>query len=181
MSMDPAIRDAMVAAIPRLRRFALSLCGAQQADDLVQDTLLQACSKIRLFDPEGQMLPWLIAILRNQFYSECRKRRREVEDVDGAYAETLVTGPSQIAHTQHQDLRAALLKLPNEMREALIAVGWRGLSYQEAAQACGCPVGTVRSRVHRARECLAALLDIESPVVASFEYGGIGGLGGAVL
>src|SRR5262245_20172468 len=126
MNMEPAIRDAMVAAMPRLRKFAVSLSSAQQADDLVQETFLQACSKIHLFDSRSQMLPWLITILRNQFYSECRKRYREVEDVDGTYAETLVTGPTQIAHTEHQDLRAALLKLPNEMREALIAVGWRG-------------------------------------------------------
>jgi RNA polymerase sigma-70 factor, ECF subfamily len=161
--MDPAISAAMIAAIPRLRRFAVALSSAQQADDLVQETLVQACSKIRLFDPRSEMLPWLIVILRNLFYSECRKRRREVEDVDGTYAETLVTEPSQIAHAVHQDLRAALLKLPNEMREALMAVGWSGLSYQEAARACDCPVGTIRSRVHRARECLAALLDMEGP------------------
>src|SRR5262249_27659907 len=74
-------------------------------------------------------------------------------------------------------LRTALLKLPHEMREALIAVGWRGLSYQEAARACDCPVGTVRSRVHRARECLAALLDIESPVAGSHGWSGTIGLG----
>jgi len=162
MTIDRAIRDAMVAAIPRLRRFAVALADAQQADDLVQDTLLLACDKIRLFDGRSEMLPWLITILRNQFYSERRKRRREVEDVDGAYAERLTTGPAQIAHAEHADLRAALLKLPREMREALLAVGCSGLSYQEAAQACGCPVGTIRSRVHRARECLAALLGIES-------------------
>jgi|SRR5215510_10975681 len=176
MNMDPAIRDAMVAAIPRLRKFAVSLCGAQRADDLVQEALLQACSKIRLFDPTSQMLPWLITILRNQFYSECRKRRREVEDVDGAYAKNLVTGPSQIAHTEHQDLRTALLKLPHEMREALMAVGWRGLSYEEAARACDCPIGTLRSRVHRARASLATLLDIESPIVGAYEWRGTSGV-----
>jgi RNA polymerase sigma-70 factor (ECF subfamily) len=163
MNTDRAIRDAMVAAIPQLRRFALSLSGAQQADDLVQQTLLLACDKIRLFDARSEILPWLIAILRNQFYDERRKRRKEVEDVDGAYAATLTSSPTQIAHAEHAALRAALLKLPKEMREALIAVGYSGLSYQEAAQACDCPVGTIRSRVHRARECLAALLGIESP------------------
>jgi RNA polymerase sigma-70 factor, ECF subfamily len=125
--------------------------------------LLHACDKIRLFDARGPILPWLITILRNQFYTECRKRRREVEDVDGTYTETLVIEPSQIAHMEHEDLRAALLKLPDEMREALMAVGYSGLSYQEAAQVCDCPIGTIRSRVHRARECLAALLNIESP------------------
>ena len=85
MNMDRAVRDAMVAAIPHLRRFAVSLSGAQQADDLVQQTLLLACDKIRLFDARSKMLPWLVTILRNQFYSEHRKRRKEIEDVDGIY------------------------------------------------------------------------------------------------
>jgi RNA polymerase sigma-70 factor (ECF subfamily) len=163
MNTDRAVRDAMVAAIPRLRRFAVSLSNAQQADDLVQQALLLACDKILLFDGRSDILPWLITILRNEFYSEHRRRRREIEDVDGAYAETLTTGPIQIAHAEHAALRAALLKLPKQMREALIAVGYSGLSYEEAAQACDCPVGTVRSRVHRARERLVALLGIESP------------------
>src|SRR5262249_10186448 len=136
MNMDPAIRDAMVAAIPRLRKFAVSLSGAQLADDLVQQTLLHACDKIQLFHTGGQMLPWLITTLRNKFKDECPRRHREVEDVDGAYGEALTPEPSQIAHAEHLDLRAALLKLPHDMREALMAVGWRGLSYQEAAQAC---------------------------------------------
>ena len=158
MNMQPAIRDAMVAAIPKLRRFAVSLAGAQQAEHLVQQTLLQACSKVRLFDSTSPLLPWLITILRNQFYSECRKRGREVEDVDGNHAKTLVTEPNLIAHAGLNYLNAALFKLPDEMREA---VGWEGLSYRDAARAFDCPVGTVRSRVHRAWESLAALLDIE--------------------
>src|SRR5262245_29346259 len=163
MNMDPAVQDAMVAAIPRLRRFAVSLAGAQQADDLVQQTLLQACSKIQLFEARSHILPWLITILRNQFYDERRRRGREVEDVDGNHAQTLATGPDQNAHAAMRDLRAALMKLPIEMRDTLLAVGWQGLSYRDAAQALGCPVGTVRSRMHRAREILAALLHIESP------------------
>ena len=162
MNMQPAIRDAMVAAIPKLRRFAVSLAGRQQADDLVQQTLLQACSKIRLFHSNGPLLPWLITILRNLFYSECRKRGREVEDVDGSFAKAQVTEPNQIAHAELKDLDTALLKLPDEMRQVLIAVAWEGLSYRDAARAFDCPVGTVRSRVHRARESLAALLDVES-------------------
>jgi RNA polymerase sigma-70 factor (ECF subfamily) len=162
MNMQPGIRDAMIAAIPQLRRFAVRLAGRQQADDLVQQTLLQACSKIRSFDSTSPILPWLIAILRNQFYSEWRKRGREVEDVDGIYSSTLVIGPNQIAHAELKDLDAALLKLSDEMREAVIAVGWKGLSYRDAARAFDCPVGTVRSRVHRARESLAALLHVES-------------------
>jgi RNA polymerase sigma-70 factor, ECF subfamily len=162
MNMQPVIRDAMVAAVPKLRRFAVSLAGPQEADDLVQQALLQACSKIRLFEARGPILPWLIAILRNQFYSECRKRGREVEDVDGSFAKAQAAEPNQIARAELKDLSTALLKLPDEMRQALIAVGWQGLSYRDAARAFDCPVGTVRSRVHRARASLAALLDIES-------------------
>lgn len=148
----------MVQSIPSLRRFAVSLAGAQQADDLVQQTLLKACSKIELFDSRCEILPWLMTILRNQFYSDCRKRGRELEDVDGANAQTLVIGPNQVAYTELKDLQKALLMLPREMREAVIAVGWEGLSYADAAAAFDCPIGTVRSRVHRARGCLAALL-----------------------
>src|SRR5262245_18654731 len=101
MNTDRAIRDAMVAAIPKLRRFAVSLANAQQADDLVQETLLRACDKIQLFDGRSEILPWLTTILRNQFYDEHRKRRREVEDVDGAHAATLTSNPVQIAHAEH--------------------------------------------------------------------------------
>ena len=161
MSMQPAIHDAMVAAIPKLRRFAVSLAGPQEADDLVQQTLLQACSKIRLFEAKGSILPWLITILRNQFYSECRKRGREVEDVDGSFAKAQTAEPNQIVRAELKDVSAALLKLPDEMRQAVIAVSWEGLSYHDAAQAFGCPVGAIRSRVHRARESLAARLNIE--------------------
>jgi RNA polymerase sigma-70 factor (ECF subfamily) len=159
--MEPAFRDAMIAAIPQLRKFAVSLAGREQADGLVQRTLLQTCSKIRLLASTSPILPWLITILRNQFYSDCRKRAHEVGDVDGNYAKTLVVEPNQMARTELKDLDTALLKLPDEMGEAVIAVGWGGLSYHDAAQAFGCPVGTIRSRVHRARESLAALLDIE--------------------
>jgi len=104
MNTDRAIRDAMVAAIPQLRRFAVSLSSAQQADDLVQQTLLLACDKIRLFDARSEMLPWLITILRNQFYSEHRKRRKEIEDVDGAYAESADDRPNPRLHTRNMRL-----------------------------------------------------------------------------
>jgi len=96
VDLDPSICSAMVAAIPERRAFAVSLCNVERADDLVQETLLRACNKIELFEPNSQMLPWLITILRNQFYSECRKRRREVEDVDGIYAETLGPSPARL-------------------------------------------------------------------------------------
>jgi RNA polymerase sigma-70 factor (ECF subfamily) len=109
------------------------------------------------------MPAWLFTILRNLFRSEYRKRRREVEDPDGGYAETLKTHPEQTSHVEFKEFRAALNKLPEDQREALILVGASGFSYEEAAEICGCAVGTIKSRVNRARTRLANLLHIEDP------------------
>ena len=163
MDVDPSIRAAMLAAIPHLRAFAVSLCrNPERADDLVQETLLRACANIAQFERGTKMEAWLITILRHQYYSEYRKRRREVEDVNGIYAGTLVTRPEQIVSTQYRELRAALARLPDDMREALLLVAGSGLSYPEVARICGCAVGTIKSRVHRARERLAAMLFVEN-------------------
>ena len=96
MKADPAVREAMLAAVPGLRAFAMSLCGKMdRADDLVQETLLRALGNIDSFEPGTNMSAWLFTILRNLFRSEYRKRRREVEDEDGSYAESLTTPPEQ--------------------------------------------------------------------------------------
>jgi RNA polymerase sigma-70 factor (ECF subfamily) len=164
MDFDPSLRAVMLAAIPRLRAFAISLCRSpERADDLVQETLLRACVNIAQFERGTKMEAWLATILRNQYYSEHRKRRREVEDVDGIYAESLVTYPTQLATAQYRELRSALARLPDEMREALMMVVGSGLSYPEVARICGCATGTIKSRVHRARERLAAMMSVESP------------------
>jgi RNA polymerase sigma-70 factor, ECF subfamily len=160
---DDTMRDAMLGAVPRLRAFAISLCGnVDKADDLVQETLLRALSHIDQFEPGTNMPAWLFAILRNLFRSDYRKRRREVEDDDGSYAETLKSQPEQPGRLEFEELPGALAKLPPDQREALILVGASGLSYEEAAQICGCPIGTIKSRVNRARGRLAELLSIES-------------------
>jgi RNA polymerase sigma-70 factor, ECF subfamily len=160
----PSIHPAMLAAIPQLRTYAVSLCRDREyADDLVQETLLRACDNIARFDPETNMTAWLITILRHHFYSEYRKRRREIVDVDGIYADTLVTQPTQVARTEYGELRRALDKLPGEMRDAIVLIAGSGASYDEAARICGCAVGTIKSRVHRARTRLAELLSINSP------------------
>src|SRR6202030_4713000 len=92
--LQPPVRDAMLAAVPNLRAFAISLCGTvDRADDLVQETLLRAIAHINSFRPGTNMSAWLFTILRNQFRSEYRKRRREVEDTDGSYAESLRSHP----------------------------------------------------------------------------------------
>jgi len=164
MSLDPAARASMLAAIPRLRAFALTLCrNPDRADDLVQETVMLACGNIGSFRPGSNMRAWLTTILRNRFYSEYRRRRREVEDVDGVHAATLMTLPDQVASLEQQELRAALTRLPDEMREVLHLVFASGLSYGEVARICGCAVGTIKSRVHRARAMLIRMLSLESP------------------
>jgi RNA polymerase sigma-70 factor, ECF subfamily len=162
MTLDSSVHSAMVATIPKLRAFAISLCRSpEHADDLVQETLLRACANIASFQPGTNMAGWLFTILRNCFYTERRKRRREVEDINGTYSDTLVIQPCQIARAEYGELRAALATLPDEMREAVILVGASGMSYHEAARICGCAVGTIKSRVHRARVRLAAALSLD--------------------
>jgi RNA polymerase sigma-70 factor, ECF subfamily len=156
------IRDDIIANVPRLRAFAISLSGnIDRADDLVQETLLRALANISSFEPGTNLQAWLFVILRNVFRSEYRKRRREVEDSDGRHAERLKTYPAQTSCVEFEEFRQALAKLPPGQREALILVGASGFSYQEAAVICGCAVGTVKSRANRARFRLAELLSIE--------------------
>ena len=163
MTPEPALRDALLAAVPSLRAFAISLCGqVDRADDLVQDTLLRALSHIDRFERGTNLNAWLFTILRNLFHSEYRKRKREVEDVDGTYAARLKTAPGQGSWLDFQDFRAALAKLPADQREALLLVGAQGFSYEDAANIMGCAIGTVKSRVNRARMRLAALLSLDN-------------------
>jgi len=160
--IDPVLRDAILAAIPSLRAFAISLSGSvDRADDLVQDTILRALSHIDSFQRGTNLNAWLFTILRNLFHSEYRKRRREVEDPDGAMAGNLAVAPSQGARLDFEDFRTALGKLSPDQREALLLVGAQGFSYEDAARICGCAVGTVKSRVNRARARLAELLSLE--------------------
>lgn len=163
MKIDDALRDAVLAAIPKLRAFAISLSGnVDRADDLVQETMLRALANIESFQPGTNLQAWLFTILRNLFRSEYRKRKREVEDIDGRYSDSLVSHPEQDSQLEFKELRAALEKLPQDQREALILVGASGFSYEEAAAICECAVGTIKSRVNRARNRLANELQIES-------------------
>ena len=154
----------MLAAIPGLRAFAVSLCGnVDRADDLVQETLIRALANINSFEPGTNMSAWLITILRNFYRSEFRKRRREVEDATGSYAERLRSLPEQEGRVEMEEFLVALGKLPADQREALILIGALGFSHEEVANICGCAVGTIKSRVNRARRHLAELLSIEGP------------------
>ena len=162
MSLDNQTRDSILAAIPNLRAFAISLSGnVYRADDLVQETVLRALANIDSFQPGTNMPAWLFTILRNLFRSEYRKRRREVEDATGMYAESMKSQPEQASRLEFEELRLALAQLPDDQREAVILVGASGFSYEEAAAICECAVGTIKSRVNRARNRLAELMSIE--------------------
>ncbi len=154
----------MLAAIPDMRAFALSLCHQpDRVDDLVQDALLRAIANIQSFTPGTNMTAWLFTILRNHFLNEYRKSRREVSDTDGYFVGAMTSQPEQEAHIQIEEFRDALAQLPNDQREAVVLVGGAGLSYDEAAKICRCAVGTMKSRVFRGRTRLAELMSIDNP------------------
>jgi len=158
-----SFRDRLVKEIPNLRAFAASLSGSMQtADDLVQDTLLKAWGHSGKFAEGTNLRAWLFTILRNTYYSLYRRRGREVQDTDGFYSSRVAVQGNQESAIDLADFRLALAKLPEEQREVLIMVGATGLSYEEAAEICNVAVGTIKSRVNRARNRLAELLDIKS-------------------
>lgn len=160
---DPEFRTKLIKELPSLRAFAVSLCGSMStADDLVQDTLLKAWSNSDKFETGTNLRAWLFTILRNTYFSLYRKRSREVQDSEGTYAQRLAVHGAQDGHVDLADFRRALTQLPEEQREALIMVGASGLSYEEAAEICGVALGTIKSRVNRARTRLSQLLGIES-------------------
>jgi RNA polymerase sigma-70 factor, ECF subfamily len=153
----------MLAVVPSLRAFAISLSrNVDRADDLVQETLLRALANIDLFQPGSNLPAWLFTILRNLFRSDHRKRQREVEDIDGRYLDSLKSPPDQHSRMEFQEFRDALATLPPDQREALLLVGATGVSYEEAAAICETRVGTIKSRVNRARTRLLELLSIDS-------------------
>jgi RNA polymerase sigma-70 factor, ECF subfamily len=157
--LEPQVRSALLAAIPHLRAFAISLTGdIDRADDLVQDAVVRGLSHLDRFEPGTNLQAWLFTILRNLFYSEHRRRRREVEDPEGTAAEKLSVAPAQGAHLDFQDLKMALSRLSPEQREAILLVGAEGLTYEQAAEVCGVVVGTIKSRVNRARARLTELM-----------------------
>jgi RNA polymerase sigma-70 factor (ECF subfamily) len=167
------MKNALVAAIPNLRAFAISLSGnADRADDLVQEALVKAWDKIDTFQAGTNLKAWLFTILRNAYFSEFRKRRREVADGDGEYSAKLSVQPTQHGHLDLNDLVAALEQLSEDQREAILLVAAEGFSYEEAAEISGCAVGTVKSRVNRARARLAEIMHIESTEDLALEFSG---------
>lgn len=152
--------DVLVAEIPRLRRYARALTGdVGRADDLVQDTLERALAKWRFWQRERELRPWLFAILHNLHIDHCRRER-----VDFRPDEELPDLPQREGQSDGlalRDLDRALMRLPLEQREVLLLVSLEELSYADAAKALGLPLGTVMSRLARARQRLHALLEGE--------------------
>lgn len=157
--MSDPFKDQVIALMPALRGYAMSLTGSgADADDLVQDALMRAWRSRAGFELGTNLRAWMFKIVRNTFYSSMAKRRRTVQDVDGRMAARLACSPEQEWRLQYEDLLHALDQLSPDARDALLLVVASGLSYQEAADVCGCAVGTLKSRVNRARERLAKLI-----------------------
>lgn len=156
---DP--RDELPAHLPALRAFAISLSGdVSTADDLVQDTIVKAWTNIDKFTPGTSLRAWLFTILRNTFFSVKRKRKREVPDPDGLHAGRLCERPAHDGRLDFGDFRKAFGHLSPEHREVLILAGASGFSYEEVAGMTGVAVGTVKSRVSRARARLCEMMGL---------------------
>jgi RNA polymerase sigma-70 factor, ECF subfamily len=163
-------KDELLSEIRNLRAFAISLCGSVTlADDLVQESLLRAWSNSEKFQPGTSLRAWLFTILRNIYYSNYRKRAREVQDSDGFHAGRLTVPGNQESHLDLEDFRRALTMLPAEQREVLTLIGASGLSYEEAAAICEVGIGTIKSRLSRARAKLVELLGTDEASHAPVE------------
>jgi RNA polymerase sigma-70 factor (ECF subfamily) len=157
-------RDKLIELIPFLRAFARTLCGHRdEADDLCQEALAKAWQSRGTFEPGTNLKAWLFMILRNQFYSEKRRAWRQKPWDEATAEQSLVTGGTQHASIALSDVSRAMRMLPNEQREALILVGAGGFAYEEAAKICGCALGTIKSRVARARRTLEGVMSGAGP------------------
>jgi|SRR3984885_1726707 RNA polymerase sigma-70 factor (ECF subfamily) len=153
------VADEMVALMPQMHNFARSLCrDGVRAADLVQEALLRALSNVERFQPGTNLKAWLFTILRNEHYSQLRRQKFEAVGMDTSSLPEPSVLPDHDGEIELRELNSALSNLPTGQRTALLLVSASGLSYEEAASICGCAVGTIKSRVARAREMLVELL-----------------------
>jgi RNA polymerase sigma-70 factor (ECF subfamily) len=158
--MSVEMRTALLEAVPHLRAFARSLTrNRDQADDLVNDTIVRAIAASNQFTPGTNFRAWVFTILRNLFYNQGRRGRAKFSSIDDLFIDEPAEMASQEASLEFCDFRRAFWQLPEHHREALILVGASGLNYEDAARICGCQVGTMKSRVSRARTELRRMLD----------------------
>ncbi|SKB40790.1 RNA polymerase sigma-70 factor, ECF subfamily [Rhizorhabdus histidinilytica] len=157
---DDEFKEELARVIPHLRAFGRSLSGNRDlADDLVQETLMKAWAARKRFQAGTNMRAWTFIILRNLFLSQMRRARFRGEWDEHTANKMLAAPASQDRHIELADMQRALMHLPQPQREALILVGAGGFAYEEAAEICGCAVGTIKSRVARGRAALEQLLD----------------------
>ena len=169
-NLSTSIDDDILACLPHLRAFARSLTGERdRADDLVQDAVLRALSAADQFSPGTNFKAWIFTILRNLYFNEFRRNRALMRPLEAADLESHATAPAQHAGLEFDDFRRAFNTLPAEQREALVLVGADGFRYEEAAAICGCPIGTIKSRVARARSEIERLLGASGPMASAGE------------
>lgn len=153
------VRDEIVELIPAMRAFARTFYRNQSdADDLVQETLLKGLSKTHLFEPGTSLKSWLFTIMRNTFYTKVKKENREAPGNSECVASRPRVDPTQEWSVRGREIYDAVQRLPEQQREVLVLVAVFGISYEEAAKICGCAMGTVKSRLNRARLGLLAQL-----------------------
>ena len=151
----------VVKEIPYLRAFAIAMTGNHaSADDLVQETLVKAWSHHDSFEEGTNLRGWLVTILRNTYFTEYRKRQREVQDSEGTLAGRIVIEGGQQSKVEMNEVQAAIGKLPDDQREIVLMIGVLELSYEEASAILNVNIGTVKSRLNRARTKLAQLLGL---------------------
>ncbi|MBI1402485.1 MAG: sigma-70 family RNA polymerase sigma factor [Porphyrobacter sp.] len=166
-------KDHMVTLLPSLRAFARGLCRHREsADDLVQEALMRAWSSRDSFTPGSNLRAWMFTILRNHFYTTIRKDGRSVTWDPEAAERILVQEPDQEYPLHVEDVGRALEQLPDKQREMLLLVAGAELSYEEAARAADCNIGTVKSRLNRGRAAIRAVMD--GPQGVSRSGGGAG-------
>lgn len=157
---DKQFKAELLSALPHLRAFARGLCGRPDfADDLVQETAIKAWTARERFTPGTSMRAWTFTILRNHYLDELRRNRPQADYDPEAMERLLVMEADQEAPLHVSDVQRALQKLSPERRESLLLVGAGGLTYEEAAQISQCALGTMKSRVARARAELARILE----------------------
>lgn len=156
---DGDIKRQIAGLLPDMRAFARFLARDRAtADDLVQDAVVRALSALDQFQPGTNLKAWLFTILRNGFYEQGRRRKRESLAMQARFEPSEAADPEQHARGDVSDLQRLLFRLPPSQREALILVGAQGLSHEEAARICCVPVGTMKARLSRARAALAELM-----------------------
>ena len=161
--IQPAERDRrpeerqMVELIPALRAFARTFYrDRDRSDDLVQDTLARGLLKIHQFEPGTNLKSWLFTIMRNTFYNRIKAENRESTGEAACVSEPPAVNPTQEWSARGVEIAEAIERLPGQQREVVVLIGVIGMSYEEAAEICGCAIGTVKSRLNRARARLLA-------------------------